>query len=102
MTTTLQEPAAPARGQEADIGMPVSGIVDIAEASAFVRTSGYRCGPDDVIISAGQLRQYALRKGDQIEGAARPSTPAVRAPLLPRTRSHATTRNAGSATRLYR
>jgi transcription termination factor Rho len=52
--------------------MPVSGIVDIAEASAFVRTSGYRCGPDDVIISAGQLRQYALRKGDQIEGAARP------------------------------
>jgi transcription termination factor Rho len=37
-----------------------------------VRTSGYRCGPDDVIISAGQLRQYGLRKGDQLEGAARP------------------------------
>ena len=31
-----------------------------------------------------------------------PSTPAVRAPLLPRTRSHATTRNAGSSTRLNR
>jgi transcription termination factor Rho len=72
MTTTLQEPAAPARGQEAAIGIPVSGIVDTGETSAFVRTSGYRCGPDDVIISAGQLRQYGLRKGDQIEGAARP------------------------------
>src|SRR6266542_2749777 len=31
-----------------------------------------------------------------------PSTPAVRAPLLPRTRRHATSRNAGSQTRLYR
>lgn len=31
-----------------------------------------------------------------------PSTPAVRAPLLPRTRRHATKRNAGSVTRLNR
>jgi hypothetical protein len=31
-----------------------------------------------------------------------PSTPAVRAPRLPLTRVHATTRNAGSQTRLYR
>jgi hypothetical protein len=34
--------------------------------------------------------------------AVRPSTPAVRAPLLPRTRCHATSRNAGSQTRLNR
>src|ERR1035437_9151149 len=72
MTTTLQEPAARVRAQEAAIGISVSGIVDIGDGSAFLRTSGYRCGPDDVIISAGQLRQYGLRKGDQIEGAARP------------------------------
>ena len=37
-----------------------------------------------------------------IERGATPSTPAVRAPLLPRTRLHATTRNAGSYTRLAR
>ena len=30
-----------------------------------------------------------------MDGGLRPSTPAVRAPLLPRTRSHATSRNAG-------
>jgi len=72
MTATLQEPAAPARAQEADLGRPVSGLVDRGETSAFVRTSGYRCGPDDVIIPAGQLRQYGLRPGDQIEGACRP------------------------------
>jgi transcription termination factor Rho len=72
MTTTLQEPAARTRAQESPLGIPVSGIVDIGDGSAFVRTSGYRCGPDDVIISAGQLRQYGLRKGDQLEGAARP------------------------------
>jgi hypothetical protein len=34
--------------------------------------------------------------------AVRPSTPAVRAPLLPRTRCHATSSNAGSQTRLNR
>jgi transcription termination factor Rho len=51
----------------------VSGIVDIADGHAFVRTSGYRRGPADVYVSAGQIRQYGLRKGDHIEGAARPN-----------------------------
>lgn len=37
-----------------------------------------------------------------IERGATPSTPAVRAPRFPRTRSHATIRKAGSATRLNR
>ena len=72
MTTTMQERAAPARAHEAPVGIPVSGIVDIGDGHAFVRTSGYRSGPDDVLVSAGQLRQYGLRKGDQIEGTARP------------------------------
>jgi transcription termination factor Rho len=49
----------------------VSGIVDIADGHAFVRTSGYRRGPADVYVSAGQIRQYGLRKGDKIEGATR-------------------------------
>ena len=49
----------------------MSGIVDIAGGQAFVRTSGYRRSPADVSASAGQIRQYGLRKGDKIEGAAR-------------------------------
>ena len=72
MTATIQETAAPPQVKQAPAAIPLSGIVDIAEGHAFVRTSGYRRGPADVYVSAGQIRQYGLRKGDQIEGAARP------------------------------
>ena len=72
MTATIQETAAPPRVKQAPAAIPVSGIVDIADGHAFVRTSGYRRGPADVYVSAGQIRQYGLRKGDHIEGAARP------------------------------
>jgi transcription termination factor Rho len=73
MTATIQETAAPPRVKQAPAAIPVSGIVDIAEGHAFVRTSGYRRGPADVYVSAGQIRQYGLRKGDHIEGTARPN-----------------------------
>jgi len=72
MTATMQESAAPPRVKEAPAAIAVSGIVDIADGHAFVRTSGYRRGPADVFVSAGQIRQYGLRKGDRIEAAARP------------------------------
>ncbi len=71
MTATMQESAAPPRVQKAPAAIAVSGIVDMAGSQAFVRTSGYRRSPADVSISAGQIRQYGLRKGDKIEGAAR-------------------------------
>ena len=71
MTATMQESAAPPRVQKAPAAIAVSGIVDMAGGQAFVRTSGYRRSPADVSVSAGQIRQYGLRKGDQIEGAAR-------------------------------
>src|SRR6266571_3496997 len=67
MTAATREPAT-----RAPAAIPVSGIVDPADGHAFVRTSGYRRGPDDVYVSAGQIGQYGLRKGDRIEGAARP------------------------------
>jgi transcription termination factor Rho len=51
--------------------IPVAGIVDIREKNAFVRTSGYLPGPDDVYLSLGQVRQYGLRRGDAITGMAR-------------------------------
>jgi transcription termination factor Rho len=71
MTATMQESAAPPRGSQAPASVPVSGIIDMADGHAFVRTSGYRPSPADVYVSAGQVRQYGLRKGDQIGGAAR-------------------------------
>jgi len=71
MTATMQESAAPPRVKQAPAAIAVSGIVDMADGHAFVRTSGYRRGPADVYVSAGQIRQYGLRKGDRIEGAAR-------------------------------
>ncbi len=56
----------------------VSGLLDVGgNGSAFVRTSGFRIGPDDVFVSAALIKQYALRRGDQIVGAARqPGSPA--------------------------
>src|SRR5581483_3183033 len=53
---------------------PVSGLVELADGHAFVRTSGYHRGPGDVYVSAAQIRQYGLRAGDVIEGAARPGS----------------------------
>jgi transcription termination factor Rho len=51
--------------------VPVAGIVDILESYAFVRTSGYLPGPNDVYISMGMVRKYGLRKGDAIQGTIR-------------------------------
>jgi transcription termination factor Rho len=83
MTATMQKTAAPppAQAQKAQVAaatIPASGIVDIGDGHAFVRTSGYRRSPADVYVSAGQIRQYGLRKGDRITGAARPASAAGR------------------------
>ena len=67
-TTTIQEPETRPRAPEI-----VSGIVDLADGHAFVRVRGYRRSPDDVYVSAAQIRQYGLRTGDRVEGAVRPA-----------------------------
>jgi transcription termination factor Rho len=73
MTATMQKSAAPPPpAQAAPATIPASGIVDIGDGHAFVRTSGYRRSPADVYVSAGQIRQYGLRKGDRVTGTARP------------------------------
>ncbi len=41
------------------------------ENYAFVRTSGYLPGPNDVYVTLGQVKKYNLRKGDAIVGAIR-------------------------------
>jgi len=45
----------------------VSGIVDLTDGRGYLRTAGYRRSPGDIPLMAGQVRQYGLRKGDQID-----------------------------------
>jgi transcription termination factor Rho len=54
-----------------DVLIPVAGILDILDNYAFVRTSGYLPGPNDVYVSLAQVRKNSLRKGDHVTGAVR-------------------------------
>ncbi|PYC81578.1 transcription termination factor Rho [Streptomyces tateyamensis] len=54
-----------------DVLIPVAGILDILDNYAFVRTSGYLPGQNDVYVSLAQVRKNGLRKGDAITGAVR-------------------------------
>ncbi|SDX80336.1 transcription termination factor Rho [Geodermatophilus africanus] len=56
---------------EDDVLLPVAGILDVLDNYAFVRTSGYLTGPNDVYVSLSQVRRYGLRRGDAITGAVR-------------------------------
>ncbi|MFJ7589857.1 transcription termination factor Rho [Streptomyces sp. NPDC097617] len=64
---------APAEPQVADddVLIPVAGILDILDNYAFIRTSGYLPGPNDVYVSLAQVRKAGLRKGDHTTGAVR-------------------------------
>ena len=54
---------------EDDILVPVAGILDVQESYAFVRTTGYLPGSNDVYVSLSMVRKHGLRKGDAITGA---------------------------------
>ncbi|MGW0059431.1 transcription termination factor Rho [Streptosporangium sandarakinum] len=56
---------------EDDVLIPIAGILDILDNYAFVRTSGYLPGANDVYVSLAQIRRNGLRKGDVITGAVR-------------------------------
>ena len=62
--------ARPARGAEDNLA-PIAGILDIQENHAFVRTSGYLPGPNDVYVTLGNVRRWGLRAGDAVAGAVR-------------------------------
>ena len=51
--------------------IPVAGILDVLDNYAFVRTSGYLPGQNDVYVSLQQVKRYNLRKGDAVHGAIR-------------------------------
>ena len=54
-----------------DVLVPVAGIVDVLDSYAFIRTSGYLSGPNDVYVSLSQIRKNGLRRGDAVTGAVR-------------------------------
>ncbi len=56
---------------EDDVLLPVAGILDILDNYAFVRTSGYLPGNNDVYVSLGQVKKAGLRRGDAVTGAVR-------------------------------
>ncbi|WP_149202642.1 transcription termination factor Rho [Actinotalea subterranea] len=54
-----------------DVLLPVAGILDIKDNYAFVRTSGYLPGDNDVYVSMNQVKKNGMRKGDAVVGAVR-------------------------------
>ena len=56
---------------EDDVLLPVAGILDVLDNYAFVRTSGYLSGPNDVYVSLSLVRRHGLRRGDAITGMVR-------------------------------
>jgi transcription termination factor Rho len=82
MTTMTQEhiprsrPSHSGDGQQRpqhqdDPPAEVTGILDIGSGQAFIRTSGYRIGQNDVLVPQALISKHGLRKGDHVRGAAR-------------------------------
>ncbi|NEM05190.1 transcription termination factor Rho [Geodermatophilus normandii] len=66
----FDQPSEPTVSED-DVLLPVAGILDVLDNYAFVRTSGYLTGPNDVYVSLSQVRRHGLRRGDAITGAVR-------------------------------
>ncbi|HZU73737.1 MAG TPA: transcription termination factor Rho [Acidimicrobiales bacterium] len=63
--------------------VPVKGLLDLRdEGFGFLRTSGYLPSTRDVYVSISQVRRFALRKGDYVEGASRPASSNEKYPAL--------------------
>jgi transcription termination factor Rho len=61
----------------------VAGLLELRdEGYGFLRTTGFLAGPSDVYVSASQVRRFALRKGDFVEGASRPQASNEKYPAL--------------------
>ncbi len=88
-TEAEQKPARRRRGAKPPAdepeakGEPTAGVLDIVPAGhGFLRLEGMEPGPDDVYISASQIRRCELRAGDQVEGPARAPRRGERHPAL--------------------
>ncbi len=54
---------------EDDVLVPVAGILDVLDNYAFVRTTGYLPGPNDIYVPLTLVKRHGLRKGDAVTGA---------------------------------
>ncbi|CAL8980430.1 Transcription termination factor Rho [Propionicimonas sp. T2.31MG-18] len=54
---------------EDDVVIEISGILDVLDNYAFVRTTGYLPGPNDAYVSLSMVKKWGLRKGDIVTGA---------------------------------
>jgi transcription termination factor Rho len=75
----------PGDGQSEPAGEPVEvqGLLDLRdEGYGFLRATGYLPGPKDVYVSASQVRRFALRKGDFVQGFTRPPASSEKYPAL--------------------
>ncbi|MBC3761387.1 transcription termination factor Rho [Quadrisphaera oryzae] len=62
------EVEAPVEVSPDDVLVPVAGILDVLDNYAFIRTSGYLAGPNDVYVPLGQVKKSGLRPGDAVTG----------------------------------
>jgi transcription termination factor Rho len=53
---------------EDDVLVSTSGILDVMDNYAFVRTSGYLPGTEDAYVSLSMVKKLGLRKGDVVTG----------------------------------
>jgi len=66
-----------------DEPVPVEGLLDLRdEGYGFLRATGYLPGPNDVYVSASQVKRFALRRGDQVKGASRLAARSEKYPAL--------------------
>ncbi len=73
------------RSQQEPAGEPVEvhGLLELRdEGYGFLRTTGYLAGARDVYVSASQVRRFALRKGDYLDGFSRPQASNEKYPAL--------------------
>jgi transcription termination factor Rho len=72
-------PEVPFQGEP----VPVDGLLDLRdEGYGFLRTNGYLPSPKDIYVSLSQVRRFALRRGDHIQGASRPAGSSEKYPAL--------------------
>ncbi|MDO5503314.1 MAG: transcription termination factor Rho [Actinomycetia bacterium] len=53
---------------EDDVLVPVAGLLEVLDNYAFIRTSGYLAGPNDIYVPLGMVKRFGLRKGDAVTG----------------------------------
>ena len=81
-TSDARSATTPATPAITDGLIPVTGILDIRDSFAFLRTAGYLPGPGDVYVSMTHIKKYGLRPGDEITGAARSGSGERNEPLV--------------------